>query len=200
MIRARAPLAALMAGAVLLAGAGCGSEDEEPGPGIPRAAANQLSRELDLVQERIDVTREQSAPGSCNDIESKSYPDIQRILEALPGDTDPDVRRALERSIDRLKELTEAECSELVEEIEKRQDEAPPPVTTPPPAPAPVPTTPQPTETEEQPKEKEKEKDKEQEQQPDEGDGENGGGGGPGGQGPPGQGGGGQPAPPADDG
>ncbi len=202
MTRARALLAALLAGAVLLAGGGCGSEEEEPGPGIPRAAADQLTRELDLVQERIDVTRERSAPGACNDVQSKSYPDIQRILDALPDDTDPEVRRALERSIDRLKELADSECSELVQEIEEREEETPAPLPTTPPAPVQPPqTTPEPTETkpkERKPKPKDEEKKPEEPEQDgqDKGDG----GAGPNGQGPPGQGGGGQPAPPAGEG
>ena len=197
MIRLRAQLAALGVGATLLAGVGCGSdEEEEPAPGVPRAAAQALTRELDLLQERIDVTREQSKPGSCGDIELKSYPDIQRILDGIPDDTDPDVRRALERSIDRLKELADSECSELVQEIEEREEEAPAPVPTTPPAPVQPPqTTPEPTET--QPK-KPKPKDEEKEPEEPEQDGQDKGGGvGPDGQGPPGQGGGGQPAPPS---
>lgn len=197
-MRRNAKLAAVAASTALLWAAGCGgSDEEEPEPGIPRDAAERLSRELDLVQERIDVTREQSEPGSCRDVELKSYPDIQEIVEGLPDDTDPDVRRALERSIDRLKELTDSECRELTEEIEQRQEETTP-EPTPPPAPAPTPT-PEPPRTETQPEEEpppdEKKPDKDGDQQ-DDGDGD-GGGQGPDGQGPPGQGGGGQPAPPA---
>ncbi|MDQ4049089.1 MAG: hypothetical protein M3131_06890 [Actinomycetota bacterium] len=196
MIRPPAQLTALVAGAALVPSVGCGSEEEKPGPGIPRTAADQLRRELDLVQERIDVTREQSKPGSCRDVDSKSYPDMQEILAGLPGDTDPDVRRALERSIDRLKELTESECSELIEEIEKRREESPPQVT-PPPAPVQPEPAPEPTPTETQPQEKEpKEKKPKKDDDKDNGDG----GVGPNDQGPPGQGGGGQPAPVPDDG
>ena len=190
MIRPHAQLAALAACAALLAGAGCGSDEEEPGLGVPRAAAERLSAELDLVQQRIDGTREKSAPGSCRDIDSKSYPDIQEIIDGLPADTDPDVRRALEQSIDRLKELTEDECRELIDEIERRRQESTPEVT-PPPAPVQPEPTPEPTPTETQPEEKpEDEKPKKDEEQ------DGGGGIGPNGQGPPGQDGGGQPAPP----
>ncbi len=201
MIRLRAQLAALAVGAALLAGVGCGSdEEEEPAPGIPRAAAQALSRELDLIEARIDVTREQSKPGSCGDIESKSYPDIQRILAGIPDDTDPDVRRALEGSIDRLKELADSECSQLVQEIEEREEDAPAPLPTPPPAPVQPPqTTPEPAEPkpkEEKPKDEEKKPEEPEQDGQDKGDG----GVGPDGQGPPGQGGGGQPAPPAGDG
>ena len=195
MIRPRAQLSALLAGVALLTGAACGSDEEEPAKGIPASATAALNRELDLVQERIDVTREQSEPGSCRDVDSKSYPDIQKILDDLPEDTDADIRRALERSIDRLKELTESECSQLIEEIEKRQEEAPPPVTTPQ-VPAQPETPPQETQPETAPEEEKPKQDKEPKQ--DEGQDEGDGGNGPTGQGPPGQGGGGQPAPPAD--
>lgn len=193
MICARTQLAGLVACAALIAGPGCGSDEEEPGPGVPRAAAEQLSAELDLVQRRIDGTREMSAPGSCRDIELKSYPDIEKIIDALPKDTDPDVRRALERSIDRLKELTQSECTELVDEIERRREESTPEVT-PPPAPVQPEPTPEPTPTETQPREEKPEDEKPKEDKKEDG----GGGMGPNGQGPPGQGGGGQPAPPAE--
>jgi hypothetical protein len=190
VIRRRTQIVALVTGAALLAAVGCGSEEEGAEPGIPRGAAEQLSRELDLVQERVDVTREQSEPGSCGDVESKSYPDIERILDGLPDDTDPDVRRALDRSVDRLRELTDEECSRLVEEIEERRRETAPPATTPPPAPVQPEPGPPETETddqrEEEPKEEEKPNDDERED----------GLGGPNGQGPPGQDGGGLPAPP----
>ena len=143
-----------------MAAAGCGSDDES-GPGIPSTSAAQLSRELDLLRTRIDVTRERSAPGSCKDIETKSYPDIQRILDGLPDDTDSDVRGALEDSIDRLKELADSECSDLIEDIEQRREETTPEVTTPPPVqtqttPPPetqTETTPPQETTEEQPQE-----------------------------------------------
>ena len=195
MIRPRAQLLALLAGTTLLVAPGCGSDEEEPGPGIPREAAAQLSRELDLVQERVDVTRERSAPGSCRDVESKSYPDIERIVEGLPDDTDPDVRRALERSIDRLKELTESECADLIEEIEKRREETTPPVAPPPqPEPPPEQTQPETQPPETQPEEKDP-KNEEKDEDKDQGEGNGDGGLGPPGQGPPGQDGGGQPAP-----
>ena len=193
MIRPRAQLAALVACAALIAGPGCGSDEEEAGPGVPRAAAEQLRAELDLVQRRIDGTREMSAPGSCRDIELKSYPDIQEIIDGLPADTDPDVRRALEESIDRLRELTESECSELIDEIERREEDSAPDVT-PPPAPVQPEPTPEPTPTQTTPREEEEKPEQEKPKKDD--DQDDGGGIGPNGQGPPGQDGGGQPAPP----
>lgn len=189
MILRRRQLAALAAGAALLGGIGCGSEEEEPAPGIPRSAADALSRELDLVQERLDVTRDQGQIGSCNDIDSKSYPDIERLVSGLPADTDADVRRALQRSVDRLKELTESECSELAKKIEERRKETTPEVTTPPPAPVQPQTTPEPPETDEEPEEKPKEKGPKKEK------GQNDGGTSPQNPNAPGQNGGGQPAP-----
>lgn len=186
MTRRHRQLAALAVCAALLP-AGCGSDDEEPAPGVPRQTAEQLSRELDLLQERLDVTRRDGKIGSCDDIDGKSYPDIRLLVEGLPADTDPEVRRALGRGLDRLKELTESECEQLAREIREREEATPEP--TPPPAPVPPPTTPpEQTETDKDDDEKDKEKPKKEE-----GDGT--GGVGPDDQDPPGQGGGGQPAP-----
>ena len=169
MIPRRRQLAALAAGLALLAWSGCGSEEEEPARGIPRATADALSRELDLVQERLDVTRDRGAIGSCNDIDLKSYPSIERLVEGLPADTDAEVRRALERSVDRLRELTDSECSELAKQIEERREETTPQVA-PPPAPVQPQTTPEQTETEKEPKEeKSDEKKPKQEKQQNEG-------------------------------
>lgn len=183
---------ALAAAIALLAPVGCGSEADEPGPGVPRATADALARELDLVDERLEVTRQRGEIGACNDIESKSYPDIERLVEGLPQDTDEDVRGALEQSIDRLRELTESECSELADRI-KRREETTPTVTTPPPPPVqPQQTTPEQTVTEEEPQEKTTEEKPEKPKQN--------GGTSPQDKSNPGKGGGGQPAPPPEDG
>jgi len=179
-------LAVLLAGAAVVVGIGCGSEEKKAGPGVPKETATQLVTELDLVQKRIDATRENGTIGSCGDVDAKSYPDIQRIVEGLPQDTDPDVRSALEQSIAQLKKLTEAECSDLAREI-KDQEETVPDQVVPPPVTPPQPTTPEPTETEPAPPE-EKKPGKEKEPK-DNGNGQN-----PGGIGVPGEGGG-QPAP-----
>lgn len=196
MIPRHRQLAALAAGVALLAAAGCGSDDEETAPGIPRASAQQLRRELDLVQDRLDVTRRDGPIGSCNDIDAKSYRDIRALIEGLPDDTDPEVRRALEQSIERLKELTDAECEQLATEIRDRR-EATTPEPTPQPPPIQTETTPEQTDTQETvPDEKKPKKPKKPK---DNGNGDDGGDDPqPGGTEVPGTGGGGQIAPPAE--
>ena len=147
--------------------AGCGGSGDEPGPGVPKATVDALVRELDLAEERLRVTRDDRKVGSCQDIESKSYPSIDALVSQIPDDTDPQVLEALEGGIARLRELTATECGDLAREIQQEEAESEPE-----PAPLPQETIPEappeeeptPEETEEEaPKEdkpkKEKEKD-----------------------------------------
>jgi hypothetical protein len=174
-----AHLIALLCAAVLLAG--CGSDDEEPGPGIPADLVAQFNQQLDLVRERLEVTRDTEKIGSCNDIELKSIPDLEALTEQVPDDTDPEIRDTLEQGISRLRELASQECSDLEDELDSQTNTTPeetvPEETTPPE----TETTPPETETtppETTPEQQKKDKDK-----------------GGGGATPPGQGGGGLPAP-----
>jgi hypothetical protein len=165
---------------------GCGSDEEDEGKPIPRAAATELSQRLDEVQRRFNAATEEGKVGACRDIEDDSYPAIDRMVADLPDDVDRDVREALEASLGRLRELTQDGCSEA-------EEAAPEPETTPEPvAPEPPPVTqeapPPRTETEEEPEQTTPEA-PEDDAEP------NGDGRGPGGTGPPGQGGGGTPAP-----
>lgn len=116
-IRRTPPLAAALACAILLAAAGCGGDDE--GEPIPAALANEIATKVDLVETRVNR-------GSCGNLEAMSYPDIEERIKALPKDTDPDVRQALEDSIDRLKELAGGECEEVRQrkEEERKEQEA----------------------------------------------------------------------------
>ena len=195
MIRPRAQLAALVACAALIVGAGCGSDDDPEGRPLPRQAANELEKRLDEVQRRFDAASEEGKAGACNDIDDDSYPAIDRIVNTLPENVDPEVRDALQASLERLRELTREGCADV--EDTTTQEEPAPPVTTPPPAPVEPQPAPEPTET--QPPPQDENKDEEKKKKPDEGQEEDGGIG-PNGQGPPGQDGGGQPAPPASDG
>ena len=173
-------LPVLLGAAALLAG--CGSSDEERGPGIPSDLVQKITRQLDLVRDRIDVTRDTDKIGSCNDIELKSIPDIERLIAEAPEDTDQEIVDALEQGIVRLRELASQECSDLEDQIDQNTDTAP------------EETQPQETVTETVPEETTP---PETETQPQETTPQDPQGRGPEDQGPPGQGGGGA-APPSD--
>ena len=142
--RARQTLLALAAAAALAA-TGCGSSAEEPakrGKGLPQSSVDALDRRLDEVQRRYDDGVDNGNVGACEDIESKSFKGedgidgIDEIVGGLPQDVDPELRTALERSIERVRELT-GDCAE--------QAAANPPA--PVPEPEPVPVEPVPEET-----------------------------------------------------
>jgi len=140
--RARQTLLALAAAAVLGA-TGCGSSDEPPperGKGLPADAVDALDRRLDEVQRRYDDGVDNGNVGSCEDIEGDSFSGeggIDELVSGLPRDVDPDLRAALERSIERVRELT-GDCAEQAEAVEPEPVE---------PEPEPVPVEPVPEET-----------------------------------------------------
>lgn len=154
-----------MAG-LALAGAGCGStaeEEPDPGRGLPQSFVDALEPRLEEVQRRYDDGVDNGNPGSCKDIAGDSFagspgePGIDEILAGLPQDVDPDLRRAVERSVENLRTLTE----DCVEQAEAAAPE---------PEPEPVPVAPEPEEpTPETTPDEEAEKD-------DEGNGDDGGG------------------------
>jgi cell division septation protein DedD len=139
--RARQTLLALAAAAALAA-TGCGSSAEEPakrGKGLPQSSVDALDRRLDEVQRRYDDGVDNGNVGACEDIEGDSFQGdggIDEIVSGLPQDVDPELRTALERSIERVRELT-GDCAE--------QAAANPPQ--PVPEPEPVPVEPVPEET-----------------------------------------------------
>lgn len=191
MIPRHRQLAALAAGGALLAGVGCGSDDESAGEPLPQDAVAAIVDRLDEVQDRYDDGTNNNNRGACQDIEKDSYKAIDASVEGLPRDVDPDVRKALEESLSRLQELTREGCAN-VEDIRTEPETTPEP-TPPPRAPVEPELPPEQTDTQEEPHE---EQDK---QKPKKDDGDGGGGTDPDGQGPPGQDGGGQPAPPPED-
>jgi hypothetical protein len=92
-------------GLALAALSGCGSDDEEGAP-IPAAAAAELQKRLDSVENRFEF-----GGGACNDIADDERR-VSATIESLPADVDPDVRQALEDSFSRLFELTDEQCDE----------------------------------------------------------------------------------------
>jgi hypothetical protein len=156
-----------------LAAAGCGGDEEEGAP-LP---ADQVQ----LLEGRLTETENRLADGSvgaCEDILNDTQPEVQRILDSLPDDVDPDVRSALADSFSRLWEIVDDECGQ-------REPDEPAPA--PEPEPAPTETEPPPTDTA-PPDDEEEEEDPETAPLPPEGDGNNEGiipeGGGGGGVGP----------------
>ena len=173
----RAHLTALLGAAVLLAG--CGSDDEPEGKGIPAQPAATLQERLDEVQRRFDEATRNGNVGACNDIQNDSFKAIDATVAQLPDDVDPDVRETLEDGLRRLEEQTRQGCADVEpQETDTTPEQAPPPETPPEHTDTePEETTTETTPSEEPPGQKKKDKD-------------NGAGGTP-----PGQGGGGLPAP-----
>jgi hypothetical protein len=108
---------------VLAAGlaAGCGSDDEPEGAPIPQQAAADIESRLAEVERRMAA-----GGGACADIQNDTKPAVDSIVAALPSDVDPDVRDALQDSVDRLFELTEQECDEENGQETEVQPEPPP--------------------------------------------------------------------------
>ena len=147
-IRAAASLAAVLACVLLPA---CGDDDE--GAGIPTESAAALQNQLDSIQQRFEA-----GDAACRDIVEGDDTDrdaVQRRIDALPQDMDPDVRDALSDSFDRLFELVEQEC-------EPKQETTPTETTPPPTIETQPETETQPTETAPPPKPKKEEKRDEQ--------------------------------------
>ena len=98
--------------------AACGSDDERKGDPIPQQAAADIESRLAEVERRMDA-----GDGACDDIQNDTKPAIDQIVASLPSGVDPDVRDALQESVDHLFDLADEEC-----DTEKGQTtETPPP-------------------------------------------------------------------------
>lgn len=105
--------ATLLAAAALLAAAGCGSDDSEDTQ-LPPRIQSSLTPHLDSIAERVA----DGSPGACDDIylseeEGGDLDPIDATLDRVPDRVDPDVRAALEQSVDRLKQLVDQRCDEI---------------------------------------------------------------------------------------
>jgi hypothetical protein len=121
---------ALLIALVAATAAGCGSQDEKGSP-LPEQAVVDLESRLDEVERRMTA-----GGGACADITNDSAPAVDGIIQSLPSDVDPDVRKALEDGFGRLFALTSEQC----DETQGQQTE-------PEPAPEPAPETETQTET-----------------------------------------------------
>jgi hypothetical protein len=113
---------------------GCGDDEQPRGEKLPPEVAQTLMQQLESVGDRVAA----GVAGACDDIYS-SDPEVGNIepieaaLDSIPTDVDPEIRSALQRSVERLTQLVDQECSEIRSAEQERQDpveeEEPPPET-----------------------------------------------------------------------
>lgn len=103
-----------LAASAALALAGCGGDDEPQGEKLPPDISQTLLKQLDSVGDRVAA----GVSGACDDIYSED-PDTGNIgpiddaLASIPSDVDPEIRSALEQSIERLTQLVDQECDQI---------------------------------------------------------------------------------------
>ncbi len=106
-----------LAATAALAVAGCGGDDEPQGKKLPTSVTQELQRQLESVGDRVAA----GVSGACDDIYSED-PDtgnigpIDEALASIPSDVDPEIRTALEQSIERLNQLVGQECDQIRED------------------------------------------------------------------------------------
>ena len=135
-MRAR-PLIAILAAALALGA--CGSDEE--GEPIPQETAAAIETQLSNIEGQIA----DGSVGACDDIKQpgNTFETLESAVQDVPSSVDPDLRDALERSVERLGELVDEECDSLEAETETVPEETetvtietvpeePPPVEPPP--------------------------------------------------------------------
>jgi len=116
-------LLCLLAAAVALAVAGCGGDDEPQGEKLPPEITQTLLQQLESVGDRVAA----GVSGACDDIYSEdsgvgNIGPIDDALNSIPSDVDPEIRSALEQSIERLTQLVDQECEEIRSAEQGQQD------------------------------------------------------------------------------
>jgi hypothetical protein len=132
-VTARATAAAVVAGALALAAAGCGEDKKQ----IPRDDA----RGLEVV---LRTAERQSEAGACQTLVRNTIPSLERRVQALPARTDEDVVDSLTDGISNLRNLAVAECTSQERDetdTETTETESEPTTTESEPPPAPEPDT-----------------------------------------------------------
>jgi hypothetical protein len=131
----RAPkLLCLLAAVAALAAAGCGGDDEPQGKKLPPEITQTLLKQLDSVSDRVAA----GVAGACDDIYAEdsdgNIGPIDAELSSIPSDVDPEIRSALEQSVERLFQLVDQECERIRNEEQDLPDttEETPPETVPP--------------------------------------------------------------------
>ena len=105
--------------AAALAFGGCGSDEE--GEPIPQANVTAIENQLDNIESQIN----EGSQGACDDITkpNNTYEALQAAVEQVPSDVDADTRDALVKSVDRLGDLVEEECTSREAETETTPEE-----------------------------------------------------------------------------
>lgn len=117
------PLLCLLAATATLAVAGCGGNDEPEGKKLPPDVTQTLLKQLDSVGDRVAA----GVSGACDDIfasesDGGNIEPIDAALSSIPSDVDPEIRSALEQSIERLTQLVDQECDEIRSAEQGEQD------------------------------------------------------------------------------
>jgi hypothetical protein len=107
-------IAIALAAVVALAITGCGDSEEPRGEKLPPAVTQELLQQLESVGDRVAA----GVSGACDDIyasadEGGNIEPIDAALASVPARVDPEIRTALEQSVDRLKQLVDEECAEI---------------------------------------------------------------------------------------
>lgn len=127
-------LLCLLAAVGALVLAGCGDDEEPRGEKLPPQVTQTLQQQLESVGDRVAA----GVAGACDDIysgdpEVGNIEPIDAALRSIPADVDPELRAALEQSIERLTQLVDRECSAIRSSEQEEQDptteEEPPPET-----------------------------------------------------------------------
>ena len=122
MKRAR-QLPCMLATVAALGVAGCGDDEEPRGKRLPSQVTQTLQQQLESVGDRVSA----GVAGACDDIYS-SDPEVGNVgpidtaLSSIPSDVDPEIRSALEQSIERLTQLVDQECSEIRSSEQEQQE------------------------------------------------------------------------------
>jgi hypothetical protein len=107
-------IAVALLAAIGLAVAGCGDSDEPKGEKLPPAVTQELLPQLESVGDRVAA----GVSGACDDIyasadDGGNIEPIDAALSSIPSGVDPEIRTALEQSVERLKQLVDEECAEI---------------------------------------------------------------------------------------
>jgi hypothetical protein len=123
-------LTAVAAAVLALLAAGCGGSDEPEGAKLPQSVADTLRQQLDSISGRVA----NGSSGACDDIylsgpEGGNVEPIDAALRSIPSDVDPEIRSALDESVQRLQQLVDEEC-DGIRAAERREQETVPDETT----------------------------------------------------------------------